>query len=162
MSEQHISLSRKMGLDTVGFLMMAHMIPPEKILEQALLMESYGANCLYVTDSAHAFLGAIALHDIKSYLNEEELASVVFHGGLPPIPITDRTSFISLTTRPTDLISSCAPAKPTRMRGNCPAPLPFPSTVGQAAVDVAQYNQQGDAEQQRDHARGGEQNLYRE
>ena len=51
-SEQHINLGRKMGLDTVGFLMMAHMIEPAQILEQALLMENYGANCLYVTDSA--------------------------------------------------------------------------------------------------------------
>ncbi|PPE75881.1 4-hydroxy-2-oxovalerate aldolase [Solimonas fluminis] len=51
-SEQHISLGRKMGLDTVGFLMMAHMIEPEKLIEQALLMESYGANCIYLTDSA--------------------------------------------------------------------------------------------------------------
>ncbi len=51
-SEQHISLSRKMGLDTVGFLMMAHMVEPETIVEQGLLMESYGANCIYVTDSA--------------------------------------------------------------------------------------------------------------
>ena len=51
-SEQHILLGRKMGLDTVGFLMMAHMISPEELVEQALLMESYGANCLYVTDSA--------------------------------------------------------------------------------------------------------------
>jgi 4-hydroxy-2-oxovalerate/4-hydroxy-2-oxohexanoate aldolase len=51
-SEQHIALGRKMGLDTVGFLMMAHMIEPEALVEQALLMESYGANCLYVTDSA--------------------------------------------------------------------------------------------------------------
>ncbi|SER03189.1 4-hydroxy-2-oxovalerate aldolase [Solimonas aquatica] len=51
-SEQHIALGRKMGLDTVGFLMMAHMIAPEPLVEQALLMESYGANCLYVTDSA--------------------------------------------------------------------------------------------------------------
>ncbi|WP_428311478.1 4-hydroxy-2-oxovalerate aldolase [Hydrocarboniphaga sp.] len=51
-SEQHINLGRKMGLDTVGFLMMAHMIEPSMLLEQALLMESYGANCLYVTDSA--------------------------------------------------------------------------------------------------------------
>ncbi|MGB0220116.1 MAG: 4-hydroxy-2-oxovalerate aldolase [Sinimarinibacterium flocculans] len=51
-SEQHINLGRKMGLDTVGFLMMAHMIEPEQLVEQALLMESYGANCLYVTDSA--------------------------------------------------------------------------------------------------------------
>ncbi len=51
-SEQHISLGRKMGLDTVGFLMMAHMIEPQQLVEQALLMESYGANCLYATDSA--------------------------------------------------------------------------------------------------------------
>ncbi|HEX4938293.1 MAG TPA: 4-hydroxy-2-oxovalerate aldolase, partial [Candidatus Kapabacteria bacterium] len=45
-SEQHIGLARKMGLDTVGFLMMAHMASPEKVLEQARLMESYGANCI--------------------------------------------------------------------------------------------------------------------
>lgn len=51
-SEQHIMLGRKMEMDTVGFLMMAHMIEPEELLQQALLMESYGANCLYVTDSA--------------------------------------------------------------------------------------------------------------
>ena len=61
-SEQHISLSRKMGLDTVGFLMMAHMIEPQQILEQALLMESYGANCLYVTDSA----GYMLPHDVSA------------------------------------------------------------------------------------------------
>src|SRR3546814_2466274 len=43
-SEQHINLGRKMGLDTVGFLMMAHMIEPKLLVEQAQLMESYGAN----------------------------------------------------------------------------------------------------------------------
>lgn len=32
-SEQHIGFARKMGLDTVGFLMMAHMATPEKLLE---------------------------------------------------------------------------------------------------------------------------------
>lgn len=51
-SEQHIGLARKMNMDTVGFLMMAHMASPEKILEQARLMVSYGANCIYATDSA--------------------------------------------------------------------------------------------------------------
>jgi len=51
-SEQHINLGRKMGLDTVGFLMMAHMIEPAQLVEQAKLMESYGANCIYATDSA--------------------------------------------------------------------------------------------------------------
>lgn len=51
-SEQHIGTARKLGLDTVGFLMMAHMIEPEKLVVQARLMESYGAHCVYVTDSA--------------------------------------------------------------------------------------------------------------
>jgi len=51
-SEQHISGSRKLGLDTVGFLMMAHMIGPEQLAAQGKLMESYGANCIYCTDSA--------------------------------------------------------------------------------------------------------------
>ena len=51
-SEQHIGMASSMGVDTVGFLMMAHMIEPEELLHQALLMESYGANCIYCTDSA--------------------------------------------------------------------------------------------------------------
>jgi 4-hydroxy-2-oxovalerate/4-hydroxy-2-oxohexanoate aldolase len=51
-AEQHITLARKLEMDTVGFLMMAHMNSPEGLVRQALLMESYGANCIYVTDSA--------------------------------------------------------------------------------------------------------------
>ena len=57
-SEQHIALARKLGLDTVGFLMMAHMLEPAQLVEQALLMESYGANCIYCTDSAGYMLPA--------------------------------------------------------------------------------------------------------
>ena len=52
-SEQHLTMAAKYkGLDTVGFLMMAHMIGPEEVVAQAKLMESYGANCIYCTDSA--------------------------------------------------------------------------------------------------------------
>lgn len=51
-SEQHIKASAKLGLDTVGFLMMSHMLDAEGLVKQAQLMEGYGANCIYVTDSA--------------------------------------------------------------------------------------------------------------
>ncbi|ATE62468.1 4-hydroxy-2-oxovalerate aldolase [Thauera sinica] len=51
-SEQHIGMARKLGMDTVGFLMMSHMNSTEGLIGQARLMEGYGANCIYITDSA--------------------------------------------------------------------------------------------------------------
>ena len=63
-SEQHISMARSMDMDTVGFLMMAHMNSPEGLVKQAKLMESYGANCLYITDSA----GHMLPDDVKARL----------------------------------------------------------------------------------------------
>jgi len=53
-AKQHIEFAREIGMDVSGFLMMAHMIPADELVEQALLMESYGAHCVYVTDSAGA------------------------------------------------------------------------------------------------------------
>lgn len=80
-SEQHIGMAAKMGMDTVGFLMMAHMVPAEKILEQARLMESYGANCIYCTDSAGYMLPEEVKEKIgflRAELNSE--TELGFHG----------------------------------------------------------------------------------
>jgi 4-hydroxy 2-oxovalerate aldolase len=55
-SQEHFEMAKEMDLETVGFLMMAHMRGPEELLEQAKLMESYGADCVYIVDSAGAML----------------------------------------------------------------------------------------------------------
>lgn len=50
-SAQHIAKAREIGLDVSGFLMMSHLAPAAELAAQAKLMESYGAHCVYVTDS---------------------------------------------------------------------------------------------------------------
>jgi len=80
-SEQHIGAARKLEMDTVGFLMMAHMNSPEGLVKQAKLMEGYGANCVYITDSA----GYMLPEDVKARIGAVREAlkpetEIGFHG----------------------------------------------------------------------------------
>jgi len=77
-SQQHFELAKELDLETVGFLMMSHMRPPQVLAEQARLMESYGADCVYVVDSA----GAMLPGDVRSRvaaLKEALKCEVGFH-----------------------------------------------------------------------------------
>jgi 4-hydroxy-2-oxovalerate/4-hydroxy-2-oxohexanoate aldolase len=80
-SEQHIVKARSLDMDTVGFLMMAHMSTPEALVKQAKLMESYGANCIYITDSAGYMLPndvTVRLDVVRQALKPE--TELGFHG----------------------------------------------------------------------------------
>lgn len=78
-SRQHIETAKEMGMEVVGFLMMAHMAEPDKLLEQAQLMESYGADIVYATDSAGALLPKEVTERIELLVKELDVP-VGFHG----------------------------------------------------------------------------------
>ena len=80
-SEQHMGLARDLGMTVVGFLMMAHMIEPAQLAEQALVMAKSGANVVYCTDSAGALLPDQASARVRA-LREALPAEVEvgFHG----------------------------------------------------------------------------------
>jgi 4-hydroxy-2-oxovalerate/4-hydroxy-2-oxohexanoate aldolase len=80
-SPQHIACARELGMDTTGFLMMAHLNDAKGLAEQAKLMESYGAHTVYLTDSAGYMLPAdvkVRIQALRDALKPE--TEIGFHG----------------------------------------------------------------------------------
>jgi 4-hydroxy 2-oxovalerate aldolase len=77
-AQQHIGLAKELGMRVVGFLMMAHMAPPTTLAQQARLMESYGADCVYVVDSAGAMVTPEARERVRA-LRQALRCDVGFH-----------------------------------------------------------------------------------
>jgi 4-hydroxy 2-oxovalerate aldolase len=63
---QHIGMAKELGMEAIGFLMMAHMVEPAKLLLQALIMEDAGADSVYLGDSA----GAMTTHEVRAQVAE--------------------------------------------------------------------------------------------
>jgi 4-hydroxy-2-oxovalerate/4-hydroxy-2-oxohexanoate aldolase len=80
-SPQHIACARELGMDTTGFLMMSHLNDPKGLAQQAKLMESYGAQTVYITDSAGFMLPQDVVDRVNAFrdvLNPE--TEIGFHG----------------------------------------------------------------------------------
>jgi 4-hydroxy 2-oxovalerate aldolase len=80
-SVQHFGAARAMGMETVGFLMLAHRIGPADLARQARIMVDAGAQCVYVVDSAGALILAEAQARVAALVGEIGAdAQVGFHG----------------------------------------------------------------------------------
>lgn len=80
-SPQHIACARELGMDTTGFLMMAHLNSPQGLAEQGKLMESYGAQTIYITDSAGFMLPADVIARVTALKDVlEDGTEIGFHG----------------------------------------------------------------------------------
>lgn len=81
-SIQHFGEARALGMETVGFLMLAHRASPEMLAQQARIMADAGAQCVYVVDSAGALVLSDAQERIKAVVEEvgRDGVQVGFHG----------------------------------------------------------------------------------
>lgn len=77
-TERHIGYVREKGKEAYGLLMMSHMTTPEILLDEAIKMQTYGAEAIVILDSAGSYLP----DDVKeriSLLSQNLNVPVGFH-----------------------------------------------------------------------------------
>lgn len=77
-AEQPIRWARENGLRVMSFLMMSHKLEPAALAEQAVKLDSYGAQVVYVVDSAGAMVPRDAEARVRA-LRETIGADIGFH-----------------------------------------------------------------------------------
>lgn len=77
-AEQPIKWAKDNGLNVMTFLMMSHKLEAEPLAEQAVLLDSYGADVVYVVDSAGAMVPNMA-GDRVAALRSAISADIGFH-----------------------------------------------------------------------------------
>lgn len=78
-TQRHIGYARDKGKEVYGVLMMSHMASKELLAEEALKMESYGAEALVIMDSAGAYLPSDVTERITELVKSLTIP-VGFHG----------------------------------------------------------------------------------
>lgn len=78
-TQRHIGYARDKGKEVYGVLMMSHMASKELLAEEALKMESYGAEALVIMDSAGAYLPSDVTERIAELVKSLTIP-VGFHG----------------------------------------------------------------------------------
>jgi 4-hydroxy 2-oxovalerate aldolase len=76
--QQPIEWAKAKGLTVMTFLMMSHKLEPEQLAEQAVKLDSYGADVVYVVDSAGAMVPAHAAARVAA-VREAIAADIGFH-----------------------------------------------------------------------------------
>src|SRR5882762_7045133 len=128
-SAQHIATAREIGMDVSGFLMMSHMAPPSELAYQAKLMESYGAHCVYVTDSGGRLTMNGVRERVRAYravLDPATQIGIHAHQNLSPAvapePETARSSrsWPWPTCRAGSIAVMCSPCRTPRTNSSGP------------------------------------------
>lgn len=77
-AEQPVKWAKDQGLNVMCFLMMGHKLDPEPLAEQAAKLDSYGADVVYVVDSAGAMVPRMAGERVAA-LRSAISAEIGFH-----------------------------------------------------------------------------------